>query len=239
MHNAHTGADTATTQQALAALTGARRRTLEALMRHPTPHNLKWADVVSLIDHIGATEEKPNGECIFTVAGRHLGMHKPHGKDLTSTEVTGLRHFLQQFGPAEAPAATAAPALLIVMDHHGARLFHVDATAENPDEHVIRPYDPHHFLHHLVHKDQSRERGQRAPEEAAYYEQIAAAATTETGLGGPIIVVGHGTGKSNAAHHFVEFLKDHHSQTYQRVVREVVADLSSITQPQLLELVRG
>ncbi len=44
-------------------------------------------------------------------------------------------------------------------------------------EHVIKPYDPHHVLHHLAHKDQSRERGQRAPEEPACYNAIADAVT--------------------------------------------------------------
>jgi hypothetical protein len=107
-------------------------------------------------------------------------------------------------------------------------------TSDDVSRHVIRPYDPHHFLHHLVHKDQSRERGQRAPEEAAYYERIANAVA----LCGEIVVVGHGAGKSNAAHHLAEHLRSHHRETYQRIVREIAADLSSITNPQLLDLAR-
>ena len=99
---------------------------------------------------------------------------------------------------------------------------------------VIRPCEPHHLLHHLVHEELSREEGQRAPEEPAYYEKIADAVA----LGGKIVVVGHGAGKSNAAHHLTEYLRSHHSETYQRIVREIVADLSSITTPQLLDLAR-
>jgi phosphoheptose isomerase len=83
-------------------------------------------------------------------------------------------------------------------------------------------------------KDQSRERGQRAPEEPAYYEKIADAVA----LGGKIVVVGHGAGKSNAAHHLTEYLQSHHRETYQRIVRETVADLSSITTAQLLDVAR-
>ena len=52
------------------------------------------------------------------------------------------------------------------------------------------------------------------------------------------MIVRHGTGKSNAALHLTEYLRSHRHETYQRIVREVVADLSSITTPQLLELVR-
>jgi glycerol dehydrogenase-like iron-containing ADH family enzyme len=85
-----------------------------------------------------------------------------------------------------------------------------------------------------VHKEQSRARGQRAPEDHQFYKEIADAVA----VGGKIVVVGHGAGKSNAAHHLIEYLRAHHTETYQRVVREVVADLSSITDPQLLELAR-
>jgi hypothetical protein len=51
-------------------------------------------------------------------------------------------------------------------------------------------------------------------------------------------VVGHATGKSNAAHHLTEYLRTHHPETYERVVSDVVADLSSVTTPQLLDVAR-
>ncbi len=225
----------------LISLTGPRRRTLEAIFRHPSAHNLAWGDVVGMIGHIGHVQEKSNNEFVFSVAGKRHLMRKPHTKDLTGPEVLELRHFLMQAGvspehPSEPDAHPdpAAPCLLIVVDHHGTKIFHVDVNSDEASEHTIRPYDPHHFLHHLLHKDQSRERGQRAPEEPAYYERIADAVA----LGGKIVVVGHGAGKSNAAHHLTEYLKGHHRETYQRIVREIDADLSSITTPQLLELTR-
>jgi len=197
----------------LSAVTGSHRRTLDSIFRHPSAHNLDWNDVVGLIGHIGEVHEKANSEFVFEVAGnRHL-IRKPHTKDLTSNEVIELRHFLMQAGaspehPPE-PAAhpdPAAPDLLVVVDHHGAKIFQVDVTSDEASEHVIRPYDPHHFLHHLTHKDQDRERGQRTPEEPAYYERIAQAVAA----GGRIVVVGHGEGKSNAADHLTEYLRTHH-----------------------------
>jgi hypothetical protein len=204
-------------------------------------HNLEWSDVVGLIGSIGEIDERANNEFVFEVAGKRLLMRKPHTKDLTSDEVADLRHFLMQAGssPDHPPEPAAhpdpvAPDLLIVVDHHGTRIFHIDVTSDEASEHIIRPYDPHHFLHHLKHKDQSRERGQRAPEEPAYYERIADAVA----LGGKIVVVGHGAGKSNAADHLTEYLRSHHPETYSRVVATTECDLSSITTPQLLEIAR-
>ena len=241
MKTAHTDDEASTEAGNLSSIAGSHRRTLEAIFRHPSAHNLEWNDVVGLIGEIGEAHEKANGEFVFEVAGKRHVMRKPHTKDLTSSAVSDVRHFLVQAGfspglPSQPVAHPnpAAPSLLIVVDHHGAKIFHVDVTSADAAEHVIRPYDPHHFLHHLVHKDQSRERGQRAPEEPAYYEKIADAVAS----GGKIVVVGHGAGKSNAAHHLTEYLQSHHRETYQRIVRETVADLSSITTAQLLDVAR-
>ncbi len=78
------------------SVTGAHRRTLEAIFHHPTAHNLEWEHVVGLIGSIGTSHEKSNNEFIFEVAGKRHLMHKPHTKDLTSSEVSDLRHFLMQ-----------------------------------------------------------------------------------------------------------------------------------------------
>jgi hypothetical protein len=223
------------------SVNNAHRHTLEEIFRHPQAHNLEWRRVVALVAEIGAVEEKPDNEFVFEIAGKRHVMHRPHHKDLTSDGLIELRRFLTLAGvsaePASEPAAQpnmSAPSLLVVVDHHGAKIFHVDVASDEPSEHVIKPYDPHGFLHHLIHKNQPRERGQRAPEEPAFYEEIADAIAQ----GGKIVVVGHAEGKSNAAHHLTEYLKKHRRETWQRIAGEVSADLSSIKLPQLLELSR-
>jgi hypothetical protein len=195
---------------------------------------------------LGEVAEKHNGEFAFTIGGEHHMMRKPRTKDLAGDDVIDLRRFLLKAGQSpdglfqnpnsevQAAANPAAPDLLVVVDHHGARIFHVDLTGEDPAAHVIKPYDPHHFLHHLEHKDQSRERGQRAPEDPSFYDRIAHALADA----GKIVVVGHGEGNSNAAHHLTEYLRQHHAATHARIVREVTADLSSVTTPQLLDIAR-
>lgn len=221
------------------ALHGSHLRTLEALFRHPTAHNLEWMDVVTLFEHIGTVQRMGSEKYAFDVAGEHYQLHKPHTKDLTSSEVVDLRHFLQRAGWSPEAPSQAAPRrdgeqviLMVVVDHHGAKVYRIEQGSDGASPHNITPYDPHHFLHHLTHKDQSREEGQRASEDSSFYGRIAEALAT----GSRILVVGHGKGKSNAARHLVEYLREHHRETYQRVVRELEADLSAITTPQLLEL---
>jgi hypothetical protein len=220
-------------------ISSSNRRTVDAILRHPVAHNLEWSDVITLIEKLGTVEQKANAEFVFQVHAQRHVMHKPHTKDLTGPEVVELRKFLTRAGlfaePEEEPAvsaASAAPNLMVVMDHHGAKLHDVDVMAADASQHEIKPYDPHHFQHHLTHKDQSREQGQRTAEDPGYYEQISQALAGA----GKIVVVGHGTGKSNAAHHLLEYLKSHHGETHRRVVREMSSELSSITTRQLLEM---
>ena len=223
-----------------ANLSRSDHRTLEALFRHPLAHNLEWKDTVALFGALGSVDEKPNHEFAFRIGAETYVLRRPHSKDLTGEEVLDLRHFAKRAGispnaaiPDAAPqAATAAPNLVVVMDHHEAHIYQIDISGHEGAERAIRPYDPHHFLHHLVHKDESRERGQRSPEDATFYERIA----QELSGGGRILLVGHGSGKSNAAHHLIEYLQHHYTEIRQRVVWEVVADLSKATPPQLLDL---
>jgi len=121
---------------------------------------------------------------------------------------------------------------MVVVDHHGAKIYRIDKVSCAASKREIRPYEPHHFLHHLTHKGQSRQEGQRAAEDAGFYRRIGDALAGA----GRIVIVGHGTDRSNAARHLTESLRTHHRETYQRVVREIGADLSAITRPQLLEL---
>ncbi len=223
-------------------VTGANRRTLQAVFRHPSAHNLEWNDVLALIDKIGDVIHKNNNEFEFRVAGEVHFMRKPHTKDIASADVIKLRKFLADSGfssegfahPAE-PIEETALNLLVVVDHHEAKIYDLAHSADHAGGRTIKPYDPHHFLHHLTHKDQLAARGQRAPEDITFYQAIATGLTKAQS----IILVGHGTGKSNAAHHLSDYLRSHQPAIAQRIVSERVADLSSITVPQLLELANG
>jgi len=223
-------------------MSGSDRKTLKTLFSHPLPHNLKWKDAVSLFDTLGSVEEKSKNEFSFRIGGEHLIMSKPSSKDLTSSELMDLRHFAARAGwsanayqrPGSQPDPSAS-SLLVVIDHHEARIYEIDVVSSDVSKHLIQPYDPHHFLHHLTHKDQSRDHGQRAPEDFTYYERIAQAIT----LGGRIILMSHGNGKSSAGRHLAKHLSAHHSETYRRIVHEVDADFVHMTEPQLLEIARN
>jgi len=75
--------------------------------------------------------------------------------------------------------------------------------------------------------------GEREPEEPSYSRQIAAALAPARRI---VLVVGHGTGHSNAAAHLEELLRASHPEIGRRIVATKRLDLSSITERQLLAL---
>ena len=227
-------------------LSTAGRRTLQALFRHPIAHNLQWKHVVALFKMLGTLEQETHDAIVVRIGGAQHHVHKPHSKDITVHELLEFRSILTQAGwspdaeagqnpPAAEPAITTSPPdLLVTVAHHEARVYHLDVHSADPLDHVITPYDPHHFLHHLAHKSLPRERGQRAPEDPGFYKRLAETVASARA----IVVVGHGAGHSNAADQLVEFLRLHHPETFRKVACEVVADLSSLTPAQLLVLGR-
>jgi hypothetical protein len=221
-------------------LATADRRTLEAIFHHPTPHNLSWMDTLGLLTHLGSAEEKADGKYSLRINGKHLIFHKPHSKHLDAREVDELRHYFASAGispknPYGTPPAAEPDSVdvVAVIDHHGAKLYRVHLSSDQHGE-TVKPYDPHHFLHHLHHGDQLREHGQRAPEDLTFYDRIAEALRDAD----RIVLLCHGTGESNASQILAERLKKQHPGVYARIVRQADVNTSAMTEAEIIAYAR-
>lgn len=137
--------------------------------------------------------------------------------------------------PTSAPAKHAQTCRIVVaIDHHAAHIFLNPGEPKPAKELTIEPYDPHHFHHHLVHRKEAHYKGDRAPEETSFYEEVAKALVPAQ----EIVLIGHGTGKSSAVEHLVEYLKKHHIDISRRITATEIADLSALTQPQIEALAK-
>jgi len=221
------------------ALSKSDRQTLASLFAHPIAHNLEWKDTLALFTRLGTVEHLPKNETSIRIGAEHQMLHHPHGKDLTTEEIMALRHFLARCGWSmkhpHVPSGTTD--ILIAIDHHEARIYHMDLRPTDPADQIIKPYDLHHFLRHLTHKDQTRQGGERAAEDPSFYERIAQVVASAV-PDGRIVIVGHGKGHSDAGHYLQDWMHLHHKETFQHVVCAIAADLSALTPPQLLALGR-
>jgi len=205
------------------------------LLQGKLPRSVRWDEAFELIEHLGHVEPHGGEEFAFVVGAQRELFKRPHGQDLGIDEVSRLRRFLKaaDSGPAAAEHAADSPTV-VVIDHHGAHLYR-DANAGGAQQGVeIKPYDPHHFHHHLVHRKEAHYQGDRVPEETSFYEEIAQALVSARG----IVLVGHGVGKSSAVDVLLSHLKAHHPDLAQRIKGVEVVDLSALSEPQIEAIVR-
>jgi hypothetical protein len=201
-----------------------------SLLDGKLPRNLSWSEAVELIQHLGTVEPHGGDEFVFVVGRQRAFFKRPHNHELGVEEVSHLRKFLKEAGPNR---DTTHPGqrrrVIVVIDHHAAHIYQ-DLNGSRPQEEVtVRPYDPFHFHHHLIHRKEAHYRGERVPEETSFYEDIAKdlAPAIET------VLIGHGTGKSNAAEFLMNYLKTHHPEIAQRVRAIETADLSALAEPEI------
>lgn len=209
-------------------------------------HDVKWADVVRLIDHLGSVEDHGHHKVMLRIGDEQTVFTIPGGKALTTEEMSNLKDFLKRANvnmadptrgdhPPEQETETGPLPWIVVIDHHAARVYCASEGSRPDPLGTVRPADPHGFLRHLIHRPQTRLEGQRIPEDHAFYEEIAKTLAPAAS----IILVGHGTGASNAASFLRSYLDHHHSTIARRIVREETADLSALTEPQIEAIAKG
>jgi hypothetical protein len=201
-----------------------------SLLDGKLPRNLSWSEAVELIQHLGTVEPHGGDEFAFVVGTQRAFFKKGHNHELGVEEVSQLRRFLKEAGPkGETSNATQPCRIIVVIDHHAAHLYQ-DLNDSTPDDEVtVRPYDPFHYHHHLIHRKEAHYRGERVPEETSFYEEIA----KDLVPANEIVLIGHGTGKSSAVEFLMTYLKTHHSEIAQHVRAVETADLSALTEPEI------
>ena len=210
------------------------------LLNGKLPHNLSWSEAVELVEHLGEVQPHGNDESVFVVNGQRVFFKKPRTHDLGVEEVSRLRKFLKEAGrdanksgsPVEEPAQPSR--MIVVIDHHAAHVYKDFGGSRPADERKVQPYDPYNFHHHLIHRKEAHYRGERVPEEDSFYEEV----TKDITPANEIVLIGHATGKSNAADFLKEYLKTHHLDIFRRVIATENADLSAVTEPEIEALAK-
>ncbi len=208
---------------------------LDSLVSGKLPRNLTWSAVVDLIGQIGQVQPHGNDEFTFVVGSQREVFKRASTHNLEVEEIARLRRFLREAEVQGKPAeARPLGRMVVVIDHHVAHIYH-DTGGTRPENEVsVKPYDPFGFQRHLMHRKEAHYQGERVPEEDSWYEKIAG----DLAHAESIVLIGHATGKSNAAVFLSEYLKAHHPETFQRVIATETADLSAVTEPEIEQIAK-
>jgi hypothetical protein len=202
----------------------------ESLLHGKLPRSIHWSDVVELVRHLGEVQDHGGDEFAFVVGTQREVFKRPRTPELGVEEVSRLRKFLKLAGSESPPNTFVQPhRIIVVIDHHAARIFSDVGESRPEDAATVTPYDPHHFHHHLVHRKEAHYEGDRVPEETSFYEEVAAALVSAN----EIVLIGSGTGKSSAVSILMEYLKKHHIDLSRRIKATEIVDLSALTEPEI------
>jgi hypothetical protein len=213
-------------------LNGSHLRTYEKIFAHPATHNLAWRDVLALLSHLGAVTAETNTNLRVSRNGHILILPPPRTKEVTTVdELVKLRHFLAQSENKLAEANLMVGDLLVVIDHHRARLFRTELQGTAPR--LILPYEPDEYFRH-AHDDRSYFSGKGKPAPASFFEPVARALQSAD----KILLFGTGTGTSSEMDQFSAWLGKHHPDLARRIIGAHVIDEHHLTEPQLLAKAR-
>jgi len=214
------------------SLNGSHLRTYEKIFQHPALHNLAWRDVLALLSHLGSVAAETNTNLRVTRNGHILIMSPPHTKEVSTVdELVKLRHFLEQSEKVLPESTPAAGHLLVVIDRHQARLFHLELHVAAPLR--IVPYEPEEYFRH-AHDSRDFFDGKEKAAPGAFFEPVAKALKDA----GRIMIFGTGTGSSNEMDQFIIWVKKHHPDLARRIASTMVIDEHHLTEGQLLAKAR-
>jgi hypothetical protein len=203
---------------------------LDRLLSGRLPRTVRWTEVAELIERVGKIEPHGRDGFVFVV-GAERAFFKPSAINaLEIGDLARLRKFLHLAGLTQPD--NSVPELIrvvVVIDHHAARVYMSLGNNQPESEQSIKPYDPHGFHQHLIHRKEAHYRGERVPEEPSFYEAVA----KDLLQADEIVLVGHGTGKSSAVVFLADYLKKHHSEISDQVIAIDTLDLPALTDPQI------
>lgn len=206
------------------------KQTYDQVFQHPMTHNLEWRDVRALFETLGEVEEQHNGNLKVTLSGQAVVFHSPSDTDIaTAEQLSQIRKLLK--GGKSGHSDEAGEHLLLVIDHHEARIFRTEMKGAVPE--LVAPYDVDGLKGriHTTHVQPGQD-GQTNYD--AYFADVA------KNLGEPekLLIFGSGTGTSSAMDGFVDWLAKHHHPLAEHVVGTVTVDQSHLTEGQLLAKAR-
>jgi len=207
-----------------------QKHTLARISSHPINHNIKWPQVLALLESLGEVSVESKDRYRATVAGRTEVFRPPHHGDLSPDMVMDLRHFLTS-APETTESTVSGRHVLVTIDSHGAQIYEFDPPAAQLT--TIVSSDPHGRLRHLRHVDVHYQ-GQRASEDPSYYGAVSEAVRGAS----TILIFGCGAGHSDAAELFRKRLTEHLAAPYPMVLVQAHIDAQSFTEPQLLVAAR-
>lgn len=199
---------------------------LSELYAHPIAHNIKWQDLLPGLTSIGIISDNQH----LTRNGHTVTFDHAKHDTLDPEEIVKLRHFMAISTTPQNEAPDLVQDIVIAMDHHRAVIFQAPGTASQ--------------IRTVLHADETRSRElhkhpTRPPFsdnetniDHNYYDAI----VSEMSKAKRIVILGHGTGTSNATSQLIAKVSTKNPKILHRIAAVQRCDLEALSESQIVNL---
>ena len=216
----------------LEKLTGPQQQTYDSIFHQPHSRNVQWDNLCSMFRAMGKVVEDEHGNLTVSRNGHTLGVQAPaSGEEGDIASLMEIRHFLRTSTSVNDRQVKDGQHLLVVIDHHEARIFKSQLSGSAPEKIVL--HDPHGFGQH-VHNIHDHAKGQHHPVPSSFFESVAKSLQGAS----QILMFGAGTGGGSAMNELLAYLHKKHKDLYDRVMAARTVDATHLTENELLAKAR-
>ncbi|MFZ4508105.1 MAG: hypothetical protein ACOYON_10470 [Fimbriimonas sp.] len=206
------------------------QHTYDQLLRHPTSRNIVWRDIQKMLEEIGQAELEHNGNLKVTMGDHTVVFQAPQQDDMATIEqVARLRRLLK--GARVNHPEPTGPHLLLVIDHHEAKIFHMELNGTVPER--VVPLDPMGHRGHIHSSHDYLDHSERSKNDE-YFEAIAHVLQEAE----EVLIFGSGVSSGGAKDQFIDWLDRHHHDLYDRIMGAYTIDQSHLTEAEMLAQAR-
>lgn len=203
---------------------------LSELYAHPIAHNLKWQELIPGLTSIGLVHESKNGSHHFSRNGHTIVLGHANHEMLDIGEMLKLRHFMATSAAAQNETPDLAKDAVVTMDYHQAIIFHAPGTVSETRTEQRADQSASRVLHKHPTSPPFSNVGPEIDDD--YYTAV----VNELSNTRRIVILGHGTGSSNAASQLIAKIANKNPEISHKIAAVQHCDLEAMTEPQMISL---
>lgn len=199
-------------------------KTRERITGHPAPRDVPWTDFIAMWEAIADRVEQESGDRLAVDMNGHRQVFRRQKDGRVGIEdVERARHLLAAHESTEGQGSL----IVLTLTDEDARLYDFDLDAHDVETTATKhERNPDPRGHHM--RTVERKTGRDDDADLKRFFTDLAELLRKDAAGRPVVLLGHGAGKADAAAQFEEYLQKHEPQLAGTITARARVDLSAL-----------
>ena len=205
------------------------QKTKEAILGHPAPRDIEWKHFITMWENYADKVEQESGDRLAVdMNGHRVVFRRQHDGLVSIEDIERARHLFASHESTEGQGRL----FVVTMTDEDARFYDFDLSAHDVevDQHKHEK-NPDSRGHHMRTVEKKTGRDDKKDLDR-FFDDLVTEIDKEA-AGRDFVLLGHGTGTSNAAEEFEKFLSHRHEPLHEHIIASGVIDLSAAGLPEI------